>query len=315
MKRISAVLAACIILCLPPVAAAQSVGGASDEMAEMIDELRALIERGERERLADPWFLRDLSDVIARYDNPWRVAIYAEEFDRDGAPPDPWQVRGGEMRVDWRFGLRSLVRAPKPVEPQPEQRSGSSSSGDDAAQAILGAILKGVIEQSARNTRTQQSDGSGSRTGPGDDTVPAVATAATAISNAFKIDATLAMRGLSDGTVPRAELGVYQEIGGNLAGYRLAFLGEDDRLALLRVSSRGGRAIMEITADPITLDDGEDHRIIWTRDRQGRMTVTLGGTEVLTTTDRAFSDPWQGLVLRNEAGDVSLRRVSVAGTE
>jgi hypothetical protein len=316
MKRLAAVVTACLILAAPAGASGQTVGGSSDRMAEMIDELRALIEKGERERLADPWFLRDLSDVIARYDNPWRVSLYSEEFDRDGAPPDPWQVRRGEMRVDWRFGLRSLVRPPEPSASEQNGGTGAQApSGEEAAQAILGAILKGVIDQSARNTRTQQDGGTTQQQGQADDTTPALATAQTNLGNAFRIDATLALRGLGDGTAPQAELGVYQEIGGNLAGYRLTYVGADDRLALIRVSSRGGRAVLEIAGDPVQLDEGEDHRVRWSRDPQGRMAVSVNGTEVLTTVDRAFSDPWQGLVLRNTGGDVSLRRISVAGTE
>lgn len=311
MKRIYRLVSVLIVLAWAAPAAAQQNG--DPELQRMIDELNALIEKGETERLADPWYLRDLQDLANKYDNPWRQPLYSEEFQQDGSPPAPWRVVQGEMRVDWRYGLRSLVRNPQPAQAS-EPTEDAQQQETDPGRAILGAVLRGVLKDNSNDGRNdpQQTTRDGARN---DDTRPALAVAETRITNAFSMDAEWTMRALSDGTAPGASLGVYQDLGGSLAGYRLSFAGVGDSLALERVNSRGGRSILAYAAEPATLDDGNPHSVTWTRDRDGGMVVTVDGADLIKTVDRAFGDPWHGLVLHNEAGDVSLRRIAVMGTQ
>ena len=36
-----------------------------DQLRSLIDELNVLLDKGEKERLADPWYLRDLRSLVS----------------------------------------------------------------------------------------------------------------------------------------------------------------------------------------------------------------------------------------------------------
>lgn len=82
----------------------------ADRLQKLIDELRPLIERSRRTRVADPLFLDDLEAVLARYETPWTVPLLFDDF-RDGDyTRDPaWTVHSGAFFIDRRLGLRSRV--------------------------------------------------------------------------------------------------------------------------------------------------------------------------------------------------------------
>ena len=125
------------------------------DINQLIDEINTLVERGERERLADPWFLHDLRTVIDKYDYPWRERILYEDFSGpDTLPGSPWEVTAGEFRIDWRYGLRSVVigETPEASQPaQPQQQQGS----DDAAKILFGVILQQALENQQSGTTSQ----------------------------------------------------------------------------------------------------------------------------------------------------------------
>ena len=64
------ILALALLVATALPAAALEAGSLQD----MIDGLNALIDKGEKERPADPWYLKDLRDLPARYDTPGRDA-------------------------------------------------------------------------------------------------------------------------------------------------------------------------------------------------------------------------------------------------
>ena len=84
---IAASLATGLLLAGAPAAAqtwappddVQTAAAGEESEAALIEELRKLIDRGEKERLADPWFLRDLRALLDRYDFPWREQILSED--------------------------------------------------------------------------------------------------------------------------------------------------------------------------------------------------------------------------------------------
>jgi hypothetical protein len=63
----------------------------------------------------------------------------------------------------------------------------------------------------------------------------------------------------------------------------------------------------------LNLEDGNHHFIEWTRDRNGRMTVTVDGTKLIDVTDRGFRDPFDGITMVNFEGDFAVRAVEVNG--
>ena len=116
---------------------------------------------------------------------------------------------------------------------------------------------------------------------------------------------------------PRFEFGPYQGANAS-AGYRLAYNpgapAGSASLELLRLSSRGGISTVELTDQPLRLQDGKSHVIEWSRDRGGRMVVKIDGAQVMEVTDRSFRDPFDGIALVNGGGDYALRSITIDGT-
>src|SRR5215471_10916723 len=52
-------------------------------MADLLRNLRSLIDEAERSKAADPTFLDDLRALADTYDNPWPVKLVYDDF-RDG---------------------------------------------------------------------------------------------------------------------------------------------------------------------------------------------------------------------------------------
>lgn len=292
------------------LSSAQAQQDDAGKLQSLLDGLNALIEKGEKERLADPWYLQDLRSLAAQYDNPWRVSLYSEGFRNDGTPPAPWRVASGEFRVDWRFGLRSLVRAPA-ATPDPAPQSQPQRNTDPGTQ-ILGAILQGVLAGQNKNSSSQPDP---APTQPSQESDPALALAETAISNPFKAEISFSLRDLADGSLPIVEFGVYQAAQNAYPGYRLRYSQADLSFTILRISSRGGEAVVETAPAPDGLNDGQDHALVWARYPDGRMTVSIDGTELMSTGDRGFRDSWTGFLIANQAGDLALRQLSLHGAQ
>ena len=71
-------------------AAAQADPAAGDsQLRVLLKELKKQFDRGERERLIDPWYLRDLRKVLGRYENPWDRRLFSDDFSGRGPQPAP----------------------------------------------------------------------------------------------------------------------------------------------------------------------------------------------------------------------------------
>lgn len=128
----------------------------------------------------------------------------------------------------------------------------------------------------------------------------------TTIPNAFALRAELAS---AAGSAGRFEIGVAQ--GERDLGYRLSYA-PGAAMELLRFGSRG-TGVIDTSADPVTLEDDAVHLLQVTRSASGELVVSLDETEVMRTTDRAFGDPFDRLVLINEGGDYTVRSVALFG--
>ena len=285
-------------------AAAQADPAAGDpQLRALLKELTEQLDRGERERLIDPWYLRDLRKVLGRYQNPWDKRLFSDDFSGRGPQPDPpWQITAGEFLIDWRYGLRSVIEAPAaPVESQ--QRK----SDNDPVRQLFGQFL----QQTLQGRQDQQPAAAPAAPSY------AAAIAPVRITNAFSLRLELTARLVPGVAEPRFEFGPYQGANAS-AGYRLAYSpGARDgtaSLELLRLSSRGGVATVELTDQPLKFEDGQSHVIEWSRDRGGHMVVKVDGAQVMEVTDRSFRDPFDGIALVNGGGDYALRSITVDGT-
>ena len=282
-------------------AAAQADAAAGDpQMKGLLKELKDQFDRGERERLIDPWYLRDLRKVLGRYENPWDKRLFSDDFSGRGPQPaPPWQVTAGEFLIDWRYGLRSVIEAPAPVQ----QRK----SNQDSVKNLFGQLL----QQGLQGQQNQQQAAA-----PAAPTY-AAAIAPVRITNAFSLRLELTARLVQGVAEPRFEFGPYQGANAS-AGYRLAYSpgarAGAASLELLRLSSRGGISTLELTDKPLKFEDGKSHVIEWSRDRGGHMVVKVDGAEVINVTDRSYRDPFDGIALVNGGGDYAIRSITVDGT-
>ena len=262
---------------------------ADSRTQELVDRLHEIIGQAERERSANPRLIRQLSDLVSRYDWPWRVTVIDDDF-RDGnlTVDPPWVVTAGRFRVEQNVGLRTRFR--------PSALSSGSSSrrdSDDAATRLFGAILGEIARQ-------QQSS------------LPTTASIHTVapVTNAFVV--TVEMTSIDTVFGRGVRFGPYQGAGG-ASGYRLAYNpGRRPSLELLRVFP-GGSAVIDVSTLDAGLEDRRWHTLEWRRAAGGEMTVRLDGAVVLTTLDRGFRGRFDGFVLVNRGGDFGFRRITVLG--
>ena len=290
-------------------AAAQAdAAGEGKQLRALIKELKGQFERGERERLIDPWYLRDLRKVLGRYENPWAKRLFSDDFSGRGPQPDPpWQVTAGEFLIDWRYGLRSVIEPPPPapVQAQPQQ----PKSDKDQIKQLFGQLL----QQTFQGQQAQQQQAAPPPSAPSF----AAAIAPVRITNAFALRLDLTSRTVPGLTDARFEFGPYQGANAS-AGYRLAYSPGAapgvPSLELLQLSSRGAISTVEFYDQPLRLEDGKSHVIEWTRAPGGHMVVRVDGAEVMNVTDRSFRDPFDGVALINSGGDYALRSITIDGT-
>jgi len=289
----------------PARAQAPDAAGGPDIQA-LIDTLKKQLDRGERDRLIDPWFLRDLRQTLSSYEYPWRKRIFEDDFSGRGPQPDPpWKVTAGEFLIDWRHGLRTVVENRPPAQQQQKEQK-----GDDSVKQLFGQILTQALKDKSGESGSGGTEAGGTQ-GPS----YSAAIAPMPISNAFALRLEMTSRKVET-TTPRFEFGLYQGANAS-AGYRLAYVpgaaGGTPSLELVRLSSRGTVSTLEIYNKPVNLEDGQAHVFEWTRDTSGRMEVKLDGSVVMEVVDRSFRDPFGGIAVLNSGGDYALRKITVDG--
>ena len=263
---------------------------------DFVDKLKGLIDEAEKARAVDPQFLGDLRGLVREYDRPRRRVVLSDRFEDGDFTDNPaWTVTQSRYWVERGWGLRSAVKAVAAAQsaPQPEPRKGR-----DAAAAIFGRILQQAIDPEGKLGGGQTAGGA-----------PATAIQiALALTNAFAVEIDLS----SWSAEGRLEIGPYQGApkGAERAqGYVLAYT-PGGELELLRVSPRGS-SIIDRRSGLGALEDKKTHRLLWTRNADGLMTVSIDGREVLKASDKAFRGPFDGLRIVNQGGDYIFKRIAV----
>lgn len=268
---------------------------ASDEaqIDVLIKDLQGLVDKAEREKLADPWFIEDLRGLISRYSETWPVVLLDHSFDsREATPKAPWQVRQGKMQMDWSRGLRSRVELSKPTQSDNE---------------VVGQIIGGLLNQALTGQQAATAD---------DPTVPAIASASLVVSNAFHLETVLTARPLERSSEGGLEVGVFQKDGNG--GYRLAIAptadGQGGSLELFVISSRGTSRLVETANFTGGFLDDQPLKLALSRDPAGRMRAALDDVELISVEDRSFRDAFSGVLIVNKGGDYALKTMQVKGT-
>jgi hypothetical protein len=84
-------------------------------------------------------------------------------------------------------------------------------------------------------------------------------------------------------------------------------------LELIRVGGRGS-AVIDTSRRGVSLEDQAFHDIEFTRGADGVIVASVDGTELIRAVDRSFRDPFDGIVVANLGGDVTLREIAVYGS-
>ncbi len=218
-------------------------------------------------------------DIVAPQPTwPWQRLLVHDTF-RDGnytANPT-WTVVSGKFQVEKGFGLRSV------------QEALSRPQAQDLPSAILDMVMKEVVQSQVGPPGTKAEIYLGRN-----------------IDNAFAIKLKLTARQVSG---PLA-FGPFQG-GQRASGYRLYFIPGATRALELRRLTRSGTSVVQVSQRPLNLQYNREHILLWTRDKNGQMTVSVDGQEVFRVTDRGFSDPFHGFNFIDHGGDYILGEILI----
>jgi hypothetical protein len=277
---------------------AQTEPGPSGETRtqELVDQLKDVIRGAEQQRGSNQPLVRQLRDLVRRYDWPWRASLLYDDFrDGDYTHNPRWVVNQGEFSVTRGTGLRSNF---DPAAYRTRRTSDRRSDG--SALDILGEIFLGGRERDISPTQASLKSEVEIFTRVG-------------ISNAFVAKVQLNLRNYSDRDT-RMEFGPFQGEDRS-SGYRIAYeSGRVPALSLLRFGpNRSG--IIETVDRGIGLEDGNTHTIEWRRGNDGEMVVLLDDKEVIRTVDHAYDDAFAGFNIVNKGGEFEIKQVSIFGAQ
>jgi hypothetical protein len=288
-----------LFLNVTAAASARSEGLSADEarVLELVDEMKEVIHRWERNPSANPLLLNEFREVVRRYDWPWRVRLLVEDFRDGNYTADPaWVVRRGDFRIIPGGGLETLVGLQTITRPSSGERT-----GDPGPSEIYDGILKGRFEAPVFGNEFREPVRSSE------------ISTAVALGNAFAIIIRMASRE-STAVNSRVEFGPYR---GDRRewGFRLAYNpGQRPSFEILRLSP--GRTVVVESYDVFSnLEDSKTHKIEWRRDRDGAMLVLLDDREIIRAVDRIITDFFDGFTVVNKGGDYVFERIEIFGIE
>jgi len=278
-------IACCLIMAAGGVSAA-SAGQGSQDMKELLKELDRKVDDADKRMVAHPNFIKELRKLIDKYQARLRDIFINETFSDKNYTSNPaWQVMRGAFRVNADKRLYSQADAYY-ADRGDQQETGRKK---EAFEIIIGEILKprgGEDDREAEPERERVDEVAAIRTRAG-------------ISPDYEVDLEIVSH--SDwGSMDIVLLG-----GNNLTPkYRLRYHpapSQDRPIEIIR--ERNGRQYMIDSATKYPdLDDGRVHRLQWTRDTKGNMTVLVDGREIISTVELYYRDKFSGIELVNRGG-------------
>lgn len=202
--------------------------------------------------------------------------VLADNFDDGDFTSSPaWQVRSGEFSVA-EGKLSSRI--------DPDEK-GSGQLGSELLKGVIGGALGIPLGQPNL----------------------AVIQTPAQISNTFRLSVMLSGGGED------ATFGFGPYAGNQLAPvYRLeSNLKEARPFRLVSVTADGQQSVIATAAPGVNLHDGGMHTVVWERDAEGRMTVTLDDQVVIEARDASHASGFNGVTLVNAGGEWHVDRVEV----
>ena len=268
-------------------------------MSELLKNLRSLIDKAERDKAANPLFLKDLRTLADQYGPVvgWPVKLLYDDFQDGQYTSNPaWSVTAGEWQVanvGSSPALFSRVRLPN--------ASGqTSNTAADLLLSVLGAVVNQQNDQNQQSNQNQQ--GQNPR---------ATILTPVAITDQFSIKLVM----LSGGErVGQFNFGPFAGRRAD-SSYQITYApGAAHGLVLSRISDRSFQTLAS-SSGSVDLEDGKSHVIEWNRGPGGKMTVNLDGKLALQATDVAGHKPFTGFVMVNTGGSYGVRSVAINGVK
>lgn len=267
---------------------AQANQTSDQKLQKLVTDLNALIKKAETANAADPNFIADLKKLSAAYPITGSTAaqlggagvvFLSDNFADGNYTANPvWKVSAGTWKVDTKgstVGLSSTIG----------QTTSNKVTGNDVLKAILGQQQQ---EQPAS-------------------TYASIYTAVP-MSNTFKAT----VKFVSGNTKGALNIGPYQGASASSA-YRLVYQpGNETGLVLQRVV---GSQVTQVGAynDPINLEDGKVHTLMWQREATGKMRVYLDNQQLIIATDTQIAGNLDGWLNINQGGSYWIREIKVEG--
>jgi hypothetical protein len=265
---------------------AQANQTSDQKLNSLVTDLNALIKKAETANAADPNFIADLKKLAAKY--PVTAALpsstagqvfLSDNFADGNYTANPtWKVSAGTWQVDTKgssIGLSSIIG----------QSASNKVSGNDVLKAILG-----VQQQQAPQS-----------------TYASIYTVAP-MSNTFK----MSMKLVSANKKGPLNIGPYQGASAS-SGYRLVYQpGNETGLILQRIV---GNQVTQVGSynDPVNLEDGKVHELLWSREASGKMRVYVDGQQLIIATDTQIQGNLDGWLNVNQGGAYWIREIKVVG--
>jgi hypothetical protein len=252
---------------------------APGQVDSLIQNLQGLIDEADRARAADPRFIQDLRDVIARYQRGGSGGamsrLLRDDFrDGDFTSNPPWTVSAGQWDIDRNRGLHSIV--------------GTGGGTKPNLNNLLGALLQ------------PQGGAAGSQY--------ASIYTKLRIGSAFSVQAEIASRNYG-----RVDFGPYAGRSAD-SGYRVAYIpGGNGGLELQRFGN-GGTETLGRWDGNIDTSNKRLHTVKLTRDGRGALEVSLDGQRVIREQDPQGPQGFDGFLIINSDGEHWVRSVAIDGS-
>jgi hypothetical protein len=262
-------------------------GATGQQLKSLITDLKAKIAAAEKDQAASPDFLDDLKALVAKYEalqtsGQGQTAggmapgtpVFSDTFADGNYTANPaWKVSAGTWTVDPNGTNRGLNSKVRP------QKLNINN--------VLGALLN---SQSGSTNQNQF----------------ASIYTPVKIPNAFALKVTLTSKD-QQGAL---NLGVYQGTSGATM-YRMVYQpGATPGIAIQKVTAQGATTLGSYNS-MVNLEDGQVHTLVFSRDAQGNMKVTLDGQSAATAKDTSLTGDMTGLLFINSGGAYYMREVSV----
>lgn len=265
--------------------------GGTDNTQKMVESLKSLTVKIERQRVSRRWITDRLLVLIDQYDWPWQNLLISDGFhDGDYTYNPTWTVATGRFQVIPNIGLKSSVT-------RTERQVSKKESADDLASLLFKTLLKPDSQKSPERRRI-------------DKIRPAEIYIDQPITNSFAVR--MVFKSYTGNG--RLEFGPFQGPRRKSA-YRVAYLPQRRNGIRLVRHTRYGSSVIDLYRRQINLEDGRPHTIEWLRDKRGEMIVSLDGKELFRSLDRSLSTGFDGFSIINRKGEYDILSVTVYGAE